>query len=107
MPKIEGFLDHDATQDKFVSFEFGADSMFSIHPDISSVTPGDGVYTILAGDIDTAEANMIPYTPSSANIPLDEPCDSESFRFRYFGIKYVAGTATGTLNIYLEQKLDK
>ncbi len=107
MPKIVEFLDHDATQDKFVSFEFGSDSMWSIHPDISSVTPGTGKYTILAGNIDTLEVNMVPYRTLSEDLSLSDPIDSESFRFRYFGIKYTAGTATGTLNIYLEQKIDK
>lgn len=107
MPKIPEFDDHDASQDLFVAMEFGSDSMFSIHPDVSSVTVEDAKYTILASNIDKTEANMVPYRPDSNNIPISEPSDSESFRFRYFAIKYVAGSATGTLNIYLVRKQDR
>lgn len=107
MPKIPEFDDHDADTDLFFSKEFGDDTMWSIHPDISAVTPGDGAYTILASDISGAEADMIEYRPLSfKDVLLSDGVDSESFRYRFFGIKYTAGTATGTLNMYLHQKKD-
>lgn len=107
MTTIPGFVNHDASQDLFSSFEFGTDSMWSIQPDISSMTVGDAKYTILASNISADEADMIPYRSTTLDEPISNALDSESFRFRYFAVKYTAGTATGSLTIHWQQKLDK
>ena len=108
MPQIPEFRNHDASQDLFLGTEFGDDSMWSIQPDISGLTvEGTGKYTIYASNVSKNEAEMIPYRDLSNNVAIGTSIDSESFRYRYWGIKYEAGTSEGVLNIYLERKQDK
>lgn len=105
--KIQQFLDHDATANKFVSFAFGQDSMWSLDPVITGGAGGTAKYTIYASNHSLLEADMKPYRIASTDVPIAEQIDSESFRFLNIGIKYTAGDATGILNIFIEKKLDK
>ena len=110
MPLIAELKDHDASNDVFLGIDFGSDSMWSLQP----IFDGGGVpdtakYTILAGNKSKLEADMIEYRPSiSTDVDIVDGVDSESFRYKFWGIKYTAGwSTTGTLNFWLERKLDK
>ena len=107
MPKIPEFNNHDASLDLFFVKEFGDDSMWSLNPDVTSAVTGTGKYTILASNFSQVEGEMVEYRSLSTDVPIGYSIDSESFRFRYFAIKYTAGTATGVLNIYFEQTKDQ
>lgn len=107
MPKIDAFDNHNAADDLFFSEKFGDDSMWSLDPKSDGVSGGTPSYTVLASNISKDEADMKPYRPTSIDVPLAEPVDSESFRFEFFGIKYLANGATGTLDFYIKKKLDR
>lgn len=98
----------DATVDVLHQFTWGDDSMWALQP--ASASPGTSTYTILAS-IKTGvlvEADYFEYRPTTAtNVDMTNAVDSESFRFRYFAIKYTAGTATGTYDFWLEKKEDR
>lgn len=109
MPVIADLEDHDASNDVFLGLNFGSDSMWSLQPIFDGGgSAGTATYTILAGNKSKLEADMIEYRPTiSTDVPIIEGVDSESFRYKFWGLKYTAGTATGVLNFWLEKKLDK
>lgn len=104
---LKNFENHDAAVNKFVAIDFTDDSQWSIQVDASAVVGGTPNYTILGSNISMLEADMKPYRSASSNVPLTEGVDSESFRYRFFGLKYLANGATGVVKIYFERKLDK
>lgn len=107
MPKIEDFDNHDASQDKFASFKFGDDSMWSLQAKTSGVSGGDPRYTVMGSNISLNLADMDIYRPKSNSVALGVAVDSKSFPYKFMGIQYNANTATGNLDFYFEQKKDQ
>lgn len=98
----------DATANAFHIFEWGNDSMWALQPIATS--GGTAAYTIMGSNKPNAsvEADFVEYRPTTAtDVLIENAIDSGDFRFRYFAIKYTAGTATGTYDFWLEKKQDR
>tara|TARA_R110002051_G_scaffold256135_1_gene315263 strand:- start:1295 stop:1624 length:330 start_codon:yes stop_codon:yes gene_type:complete len=109
MPKMDEFRDHNAATDKFVSFRFGDDTMWSLQFMLDSGgSEGTAKYTIMCSNVSADISDMRNLNDSkSTDVTIDHPIFSKSFPFTYIGIQYTAGTATGVLNVWKTQKLDR
>lgn len=103
---FSGFNDVDCSSDIFSSEEFGDKSfLFSIQIDKSKMVNSESAnYSIMGSNISGLEADMVSLKSDSSSIPLVNAFTNDNFPFKYIGIKYTAGQATGTISILWERK---
>lgn len=103
-PKFPSFNNVSAAANIFDSEEFGDSQVLSLQVDDTNVvSPGGASWSIMGSNISTDEADMIALAGGSS-IGLAVAFEKQYFPYKYIGVKYVAGGASGSISIYINKK---
>lgn len=76
-------------------------SAWSFYVDSGAVVGGTPTYTLSVCNFDGDEADFRDISTLSTDLTLDKSVKASTFNFAFMGLKYIANSATGSIQFYL------